>query len=109
MLDGVKVMIGGSEYVCPPAPLGAVRLWMKAQRDTQDGSLERVDAMLGFVLKTLRRNYPDMTAEFLEDNMDGRDMRRVMAAVSEAASMVEVPEGEALPGTSTGMGSTSTS
>lgn len=87
MFDGITIKMGEAEYVVPPLTLGAVRRLMP-KIEQMTGSLkamtvtdETMQAVVEVVLASLKRNYPDMTAEVLEELIDVSNMSLVVSAV----------------------------
>lgn len=74
LIPGVEVELGGRKFVVPPLPLGALRQLAKysdaATSGTGNVSSASVDALIGAMHRTLRRNYPQITVEEVEDLLD---------------------------------------
>lgn len=87
MIGGITVNVAGKDYVVPPANLKAVKGWMAAQKTAQPGTIEYVEAMTAFVLAVLQRNYPDLTAEELDEFLDQQSLAALMKAVAEAGGL----------------------
>ena len=68
--DGVKVTIGGQEYVAPELPLRHVkRILPSAKAQAENPETERgLELSLDIVCSSLSVNYPDITPDFLLDN-----------------------------------------
>jgi hypothetical protein len=83
--DGVTVKLGGVEYVIPPLNFRALRTI--GPRVAGLGSINRIPTeddlrlITEIVLAALSRNYPEMTAEMLEDLIDVGNMSVLLQAV----------------------------
>ncbi|MDP3650524.1 MAG: hypothetical protein Q8R67_02465 [Rhodoferax sp.] len=76
-IDGVDVLLGGVIYILPPCSLATLKRHTKGidamQRSSFDFSEASVDTILNLVFEALRRNYPDITPEFVAEHL-GLDM-----------------------------------
>lgn len=88
MIPGVKIQMGGNEWIVPPLTLGQLRrLEPKIREMTQLGqdvrglTADQIDAVGEIVAAALSRNYPDMTAERALDLIDTGNARDVILAV----------------------------
>jgi len=85
LVEGIKINLGGREFVAPPLPLKVFRLhpdWFETLNDlTGLPTPETVEIMTQIILSSLHRNYPDLTAEELEDLLDVNNMPIAMRAV----------------------------
>ena len=70
MIDGEKIVIGGKEYIFPDLTLGA----MQKIQPLMGASPESLSALKTSFCLGLKRNYPDMTEEFLDDNATIEDI-----------------------------------
>jgi hypothetical protein len=85
---GIKIQMGGVEYMVPPLTLGQLRRLdpkIKSMRNvSSDGRVitaEQIDAIGEIVSTALSRNYPDMTAEKVLDLIDVANVSEVFYAV----------------------------
>jgi hypothetical protein len=85
---GIKIQMGGVEYMVPPLTLGQLRRldpMIKSMRnissDVRSLSAEQIDAIGEIVSTALGRNYPDMTAEKVLDLIDVANLNEVFFAV----------------------------
>lgn len=101
LLPGEAVRIGGVEYVMPAPNLKALRRAIELIPKLQSESLESVDACLEIVHMILRRNYPDLTLDQLEEAIDLDTLTRltatVVAQVTAGAQLVTAPPPAAPP------------
>jgi hypothetical protein len=117
LIDGVKVRMGGEEYILPPINLAALKR-LKAQfkcletlsptMGPGDWTDEQVDAMITVIHSALSRNYPEITVEQLAEIIDMGSIQKVFPAL---AGVSGLEQGEAAPqptenGKSTGASST---
>lgn len=102
-LGGVKLVLGGREFVVPPLSLRQVRSF------TEDGtfdkvgkignrlpSVEELDVALDVIHAALKRSYPDLGKDELLDLLDVGNLNDVMIAVCQAAGFEKVKPGEAV-------------
>lgn len=68
LLPGDTVRIGDIEYVMPALNLKGVRRAMELIPKLESQSLDSIDACLEVVHLALRRNYPDLTIEKIEED-----------------------------------------
>ncbi len=85
MLPGVTITIGECEWIVPPLTLGQLRRLMPKVRqlsviDTQMGDTE-IAIVVEIVTAALQRNYPDVTADEVENILDLANAGRVLSAV----------------------------
>ena len=99
MREGVKVKIGGKDYVVPALTIRLMKEHkgdLKALNETTD-QFDQLDLMLKVVLSALKLNYPEMDGERLQDEMDLRALPAVFSAVmgvSDLANSGGEPMGE---------------
>lgn len=75
--DGVSVKLDGIAYTLPPCSLATLKRHAKGidtlKKQNLDFSESSVDTILSLVFEALRRNYPDITPEFVAEHL-GLDM-----------------------------------
>jgi hypothetical protein len=85
MIPGVTITMGGRDWLVPPLTLGQLRRLMPRVRQ-----LTEIDASMGevqigvlveIVTAALQRNYPDATAEMVENLLDLGNAGTVLDAV----------------------------
>jgi hypothetical protein len=89
MIDGPKITIGDREFVVPPANLKAIRAFTSVRENADATSTDRQNANIAFILNTLRRNYPDLTEDFILEHVDTRNQVAVMTKIQESAGFVK--------------------
>lgn len=74
-LDGVPIQLGGVQYILPPCSLGTLKRHAKGidafAKMGSNFTLNEaaIDTIHSVVVEALRRNYPDVTADFVADNL----------------------------------------
>lgn len=96
IIDGVKIKMGGKEYEVPALSFGQLRRLMpKIESLSSLGATvtaEQMDAIGELVFEALKRNYPDITREAVEDMIDLRNAGAVIAAVMGQSGLVSKGE-----------------
>ena len=113
MLPGVTIAMGGRDWLVPPLTLGQLRRLMpKVRQLTEIGASmgeTQIGVLVEIVTAALQRNYPETTAEMVENLLDLGNASAVLNAVL-TGSGLKLPDsrlGEAAaPGTGPGAGST---
>ena len=72
MIEGIKVSIGGTEYVIPPMTLriqlcDPTKASVEKIQQGAESTAEFVDAALDVILACAKRNYPDLERDVLMD------------------------------------------
>ena len=85
MIPGVTVTMGGRDWLVPPLTLGQLRGLMPRVRQLTeiDASMSEVQigVLIEIVAAALQRNYPDATAEKVENLLDLGNASTVLNAV----------------------------
>jgi hypothetical protein len=85
MIPGVTVTMGGRDWLVPPLTLGQLRRLMPRvlQLTEIDASMSEVQigVLIEIVAAALQRNYPDATAEMVENLLDLGNAGTVLNAV----------------------------
>lgn len=97
LLDGVTLRIGRRDYVVPPLNLKGVK---RAQvlmplLAEEESSAATVDAAIEIVQLAVNRNYPEVTREQLEDDIDLGNLMALVEAVLAVAGFSPKAKGEA--------------
>jgi len=97
LIQGVAVTMGRKEWIIPALSLGQIRrLTGKIEGIAKHGSMlteQQVSDVCEIVHAALKRNYPEVTIEDVEEMVDMGNMRNVIKAVMGQAGLV--PTGEA--------------
>lgn len=119
MIEGSeKVEIAGAEYWLAPLNFAAVRKYGKFMAEMNTGSFDMgrdLPTIAEILLSSLRRNHPDISQDWFDENVDTRNMQLMFMAVNKASIPPPInPVGELQPAaeengrTPTGKDSTST-
>jgi hypothetical protein len=85
MIPGVTITMGGRDWIVPPLTLGQLRRLMPRVRQLTgiDASMSEVQigVLIEIVATALQRNYPDATAEMVENLLDLGNASTVLNAV----------------------------
>lgn len=101
MIDGKKIVLGGREFIAPPAPFACLR---KHAEVFEGARAATITIMADVVFAALRRNYPDLSQdEFFEQYLDVGNLREAFRCVMLITGAEEKQPGEDLPSASTGM------
>jgi hypothetical protein len=98
LIEGVKINMGGRDFVAPPLNFKALRaltpklVILSAMGDVPTG--EQIDVVLDVVHAALVRNYPDLTRDELEELLDLANLASALVAIM-GASGLEKTSGEA--------------
>lgn len=103
LVDGTPVKIGKQVLAVPALNFKSLRL-LKPKLDilksidpsASDLSDDQFNAIIHIVHTAMRRNYPNMSIEDLEEGLDMRNLRPVINAVLANSGMT--PSGEVRPG-----------
>ena len=113
MLPGVTITMGGQDWLVPPLTLGQLRRLMpKVRRLTEtDASMSetQIIVLVEIVAAALQRNYPEATADMVENLLDLGNASAVLNAVLTGSGLKLRDDrlGEvSAPGTSPGAGLT---
>lgn len=95
MIDGPKINLGGVERILAPLNFKALRkvgprMGLLAGLKTGMGVPEEAqDLLVEMVLASLRRNYPEITQEEVEEHLDLRNVEPVVLALLNATGLVK--------------------
>lgn len=88
--EGVQITLGKSIYVAPPLTLKALRMLMPKIAALSDPATTReasFDILAELVHTTLKRNYPALTQDDVEDGLDMKNVTDVMSAILETSGL----------------------
>jgi hypothetical protein len=112
MFPGVTITMGGRDWVVPPLTLGQLRRLMPRVRQLTeiDASMSemQIGVLVEIVAAALQRNYPDATAETVENLLDLGNAGTVLSAVL-TGSGLRLREGRLGEASAPGPGSGATS
>ncbi len=70
MIDGEKITIGGKEYIFPDLTLGSIqKIWPTRNILSNPDHPECLQNVTKAFCLGLKRNYPEITEDFINDNM----------------------------------------
>ena len=99
MIPGVKISMGGRDWVVPPLTLGQMRrLLPQLQRLNQVGpdmGLDEIDVIVELVTAALGRNYPEVTAAAVAELLDLGNAAGVVHAILTGSGLMRT--GEEMP------------
>jgi hypothetical protein len=83
MLPGVTIAMGGQDWLVPPLTLGQLRRLMPKVRQLieTDASMGEISVLVEIVAAALQRNYPEATADMVENLLDLGNASAVLNAV----------------------------
>jgi hypothetical protein len=85
VIPGVKIGMGDAEWIVPPLTLGMMRRLlpqvMRLKDFGADMGGDEIDVIVELVTAAMRRNYPDMTADRVEELVDLGNARHVVQAI----------------------------
>lgn len=85
---GVKIDFGGEEYVCPPLSLGSLEVLQdQLEKFTGGADSESVKTVIDATFAAMKRNYPQITREFIAETVDLGNMQDVMLAVMDISGL----------------------
>jgi hypothetical protein len=102
MIPGVAVLMGGQEWTIPPLTLGQLRRLMPKVRQLSESGAQmgetQIAVLIEIVAAALQRNYPDITAEAIENLLDLGNAGTVLNAVLTGSGLKPRtrPSGEAM-------------
>jgi hypothetical protein len=88
--DGIEVTLGKFVYVAPALSLKAMRTMLPKIASLSDPATSKeasFDILSELVLTALKRNYPDLTQDVVEDGLDIKNMNDVMTAILAASGL----------------------
>jgi len=95
MIAGKEVSIGGQTFTAAPLSFGTLED-MGPFIDTLSGGVKFADLgkIRGLIKASLARNHPDITDEFLRDNLDMANFKQILLDVLAASGAESAPSGE---------------
>ena len=103
MFEGQKIKIGDRELEIPPLSFGNLMDLEDKIAAIMDGdakkvfSKERIQAQLDVIHAAVKRNYPDITADWLRDNLDLGNAIKVIKMVLSTSGVGEKSAGAPQP------------
>lgn len=99
MIDGKQITLAGEKYTLAPVPLsGLAAVGEKLALIGTEISAEAAGALVECVWRGLRRNHPEVTREFVDENIDTRNSAEIIAAFVSVNGFVPKDAGEGAAG-----------
>jgi hypothetical protein len=95
--DGVPIMLGGVSYTLPPCSLATLKRHAKGidafakMGSSFNFSEGAVDTLHAVVFEALRRNYPDITADFVAENLGLDQLMPTFQAAMDVSGLMRKP------------------
>jgi hypothetical protein len=89
MIPGIPKMIGGIEHIVPPLSLGGLEFYGEAIEAFQEGKtgLAGFSVVTDVVFAALKRNYPDVTRDFVKEGIGLEDAGDFLIAVMDVSGI----------------------
>ena len=83
MIDGATITMGGRDWIVPPLNLKAIKKLGPAIEEIQKSTsqFDMLPVIGQLVLAALSRNYPDLSADEVDDMLDLSNSQTVMMAI----------------------------
>jgi hypothetical protein len=101
MIPGTVIELGDHKFILPPANVAIMELHADFFKGAAKGelsgeaALDQLPIIADVVFRSLKRNYPDITVEFVKDQVDMGNMAELMSSVFSTSGLVKaVPAGE---------------
>lgn len=95
MIEGVKVMMGGKEWIVPALNFKQVRSIQGTLAQQQaDPTFDTFGLTVEVVQLALSRNYPEITKDEVEELVDLRNAKELFRVVMGQSGMIEAAPGE---------------
>jgi hypothetical protein len=88
MIDGVKIDLGGGEWIVPPLNLRTLEKFypvIESWTQPRENALDYLREVAEFIHAALVRNYPDLTLDDVKDLVDLKNVQMVIPAILEAS------------------------
>jgi hypothetical protein len=101
MIRGTVIELGDQNWILPPANVATMELHAdffkgaaKGDLDAE-GAFDKLPVIADIVFRSLKRNYPDITLDFVKDHVDMGNMEELMSSVFSTSGLVKaIPAGE---------------
>lgn len=93
-VDGLEARIGGKVYVIPSLTIRQLKRFHQriSDFDKMKTEAEKYDFMIFMILTNLKRNYPDATQDWLEENITPIDLRLIFSYMATGLTQSEIEE-----------------
>jgi hypothetical protein len=98
--EGVKITLGGREFVVPPLNFKSLRKFLPHIQavQTESDPEKMMDLYEEILQSALARNYPEITKEELDEVLDFSNIQEVFAAIMGASGLKFLKPGETRAG-----------
>lgn len=98
-IPGVKINLGGIEFVLAPLGLRLMREFEARGKQTSENTTpeQAHDFNVDVILASLHRNYPDITRDDLEELLDSQNEQQALLSVFSQTGLERVTPGEIKP------------
>lgn len=86
MIPGIRLTLGGTEYIVPPLSLGSVEV-LAERLDSISGKLSDAPIVVDALFAALKRNYPQITRAEVAELVDIGCMGEVLEAVMDVGGL----------------------
>ena len=96
MFEGTEIKFGAGKKIAPPLSLGQIKRFAPQIKDMNIGALdaETVDLSVTLIHAALSRNYPEITTQEVEDNIDISQMAPAITAIMRISGFEENQPGK---------------
>jgi hypothetical protein len=93
MIEGTKIVLNGTEYVCPALNFSSVNALKEdiaiVSRGEDEGLAKVTESVARLIHAALKRNYPDITIETVMEGLDMNNKALAMSAVMGATPVTD--------------------
>lgn len=99
LIEGVPIELDGKTYILPPCSLGTLKrqaagIQRFATADASKGfDVEALGVVVSLATEALRRNYPDITEDFVADALGLESMMDVFQAAMDVSGLLRKAKG----------------
>lgn len=93
-VDGLEATIGGKVYVVPSLTIRQLKRFHQriSDFDKMKTEAEKYEFMIFMILTNLKRNYPDATQDWLEENITPIDLKLIFSYMATGLTQSEIEE-----------------
>jgi hypothetical protein len=88
MIPGHELTLGGQVYVVPPLNLAGVKQMQGRLSSLFESGMPDMDTVAQALFLAMRRNYPEMTREAIDELVDYGNMLDILDAVMNTSGLV---------------------
>lgn len=88
MVKGIRMTLGGVDYIVPPLSLGALEdLQGELEAFTGDVSSASIKTVIDATTRALKRNYPDISRDQVRESIGLENMGEIMEALMDVSGL----------------------